>query len=164
MRVNALSVVALVPTELPDAQEPFRTQIRACFVAIKSRDAGFGLVPGDDRTHKPMAFVLLRGFGGGSMALKRDRMSMEPIVEEITQKSVRRRRFSVGLGRKLAQNCRFDWFIKTKPQEKHLFPADSGGLVPPPGVSAGLITLPLRINPCSAVLSRILIQIGSCAF
>ena len=32
MRVNALSVVALVPTELPDAQEPLRTQIRACFV------------------------------------------------------------------------------------------------------------------------------------
>ena len=123
------------------------------FVAIKPRVAGFGLVPGDDRTHKSMAFVLLRGFRGGSMALKRDRMSMEPIVEEITQKPVRRRRFSVDLDRKLAQNCRFDWFIKTKPQEKHLFPADSGGLVPPPGVSAGLITLSLRINRRSAVLS-----------
>ena len=153
-----------VPTEVQDAQQPLSIQIGACFVAIKPKDAGFGLVPGDDRTHKPMAFVLLRGFRGGSMALKRDRMSMEPIVDEITQKPVRRRRFSVDLDRKLAQNCRFDWFIKTKPQEKHPLPADSGGLVPPPGVSAGLITLSLRINPCSAVLSRILMRIGSCAF
>ena len=93
MRVNALPVIVLVATEVQDAQQPLRTQIGACFVAIKPRDAGFDLVPGDDRTHKPMTFVLLRGFGGGSMALKRDRMSMEPILEEITQKPGPGRRF-----------------------------------------------------------------------
>ena len=47
----------------------------------------------------------------------------------------------MGLDRKLAQNGRFGWFIEIKPEEKHPFPADSGGLVPPPGVSAGLIAL-----------------------
>ena len=38
--------------------------------------------------------------GGGLMALKRDRMSMEPTVEEITQKSGPEKAFFGGFGSK----------------------------------------------------------------